>query len=786
MKTRNLLIMALLILAGYALAVESFLAAPAGESMNLVSPNGKNTITFTLADGHPMYAVSRFGTVVIELSQMGFIFKAENSPLGILEVISKDSSSKDETWEQVWGEKREIRNHYNQLSVSLKETGGSQRVLNIEFRAFDDGIAFRYIYPKQTADTLVIMDELTEFNLASDGQAWWIGAYQEQRYEYLTTKSAVSALSEKVHTPLTIQSESGLYLSIHEARLVNFASMALERTQGTRLKADLIPWEDGDRVKTNGSFISPWRTLQIAEQPGDLITSYLILNLNDTNVIEDVSWIEPHKYLGIWWAMHIGKFTFWEGDRHGASTANSRAYIDFCKELNIDHLLIEGWNKGWTEAWYENAMHEFSFTDATDDFDLKVVTDYAKQNGVKIIGYHETGSNLINYLSQIDDGMALYQSVGINDIKIGQVGSFLNMKEWHHGQFGVNYYRYVLEKAAEYKLTVNFHEPIKSTGERRTYPNMMSREGARGQEYNAWSDGNPPSHTATIPFTRMLAGPMDFTPGILDVGIAQGYEGRDVHTTAAKQLALYVVLYSPIQMLADLPENYVNNPAFQFMQDVPVDWDDTKVLNGVIGEYVTIVRKDRNSDDWYLGSLTNEEARTFELELSFLDYGKEYEAQIYADAEGITWENNANNIAISNKTVEKGDALEVKLAPGGGTAVRFTVSKVGMKHKQRKAALKNFQLYQNSPNPFYTSTVFEYDLKASAHVRFLIYDLSGKVVKVLTDEKQAMGKHKLTWEPKRLPGGFYFYKLQVDGFSEIKRLMLQDWLVNDIGFLSIP
>jgi alpha-glucosidase len=639
-------------------------------NLELASPDGKNVVQFILEDGKPMYKVSRSGQDILRPSQMGFTFKGENRSLGKLELVAADTSHTDETWEQVWGEKKEIRNHFKQLSIELRETNSAQRNLKIEFRAFDDGIAFRYLYPQQGETDLVIMDELTEFNLAGDGQAWWIGAYQPDRYEYLTTKSAVSSM-DTVHTPLTIETDKGLYVSIHEARLVDFASITVVQTEGSRLKADLVPWADGDRVKTDGSFTSPWRTLQIADKPGDLITSYLILNLNDANVLSDVSWIQPHKYLGIWWGMHIGKFTFWESPTHGASTKNAFKYIDYCAQLGIDHLLIEGWNKGWTPDWYKNKMHMFSFTESTKDFDLKAVTDYAKQKGVKIIGYHETGSNIINYRKQIDAGMGLYQSLGIQDIKIGQVGSRLNMKEWHHGQFGVNYYREVLKKAAQYQLAVNFHEPIKDTGERRTYPNMMSREGARGQEYNAWSEGNPPSHTATIPFTRLLSGPMDYTPGILDVDISQGYEGRDVHTTAAHQLSLYVVLYSPVQMLADLAENYVNKPAFKFLQDVPVDWQDTQVLNAAIGEYVTIVRKDRHSNDWYLGSLTNEEPRTFKIELSFLDPDKKYQAQIYADAEGITWKSNADKVSISKQTVSSTDTLQVKLAPGGGAAIRF-------------------------------------------------------------------------------------------------------------------
>ncbi len=639
-------------------------------SYQITSPNGKNQITFQLQNGMPKYSVSHDEKGVLALSDLGFVFKDNDSLYSNFEILDNQETSFDETWEQVWGEKKTIRNQYNQLSVTLQEKSEGKQKLEIQFRAFDDGVAFRYIYPQQGKDSLIIMDELTSFNLREDGDAWWIPAYRDNRYEYLTTKSLVSTL-DTVHTPLTIKSKSGLSLSFHEANLKDFASMTLARTTGTTLKADLVPWADGDKVKTNGSFTTPWRTLQIAETPGDLVTSYIILNLNDPNAIADTSWIKPSKYLGIWWGMHIGKYTFWESPTQGATTQNAFEYIDYCKKLGIDHLLIEGWNKGWTPAWYENRMHEFSFTEEADGFDLKKVTDYAKENGVHIIGYHETGSNIINYLKQIDEGMALYKEMGIHDVKIGQVGSRLNMKEWHHGQFGVNYYRHVLEKAAEYRLTVNFHEPIKDTGERRTYPHMMAREGARGQEYNAWSDGNPPSHTAILPFTRMLSGPMDFTPGVLDVEIKQGYEGRDVYTTAAKQLALYVVLYSPIQMLADLPENYVGNPAFKFLQDVPVDWEDTQVLNAEIGEYITTVRKDRFSDDWYLGSITNEESRFFEIPLSFLDENATYEAQIYADAEGITWNTNATEIAISTKEVQATDTLQLNLAEGGGTAIRF-------------------------------------------------------------------------------------------------------------------
>lgn len=635
----------------------------------IFSPNSKNSISFELVDGVAKYAVKHQDASVISSSKLGFEFKNNETLTDNFEIIHTEETSFDEVWKQVWGEKHSIRNKYNQLSIQLQEKSGKKRKLNLEFRAFDDGVAFRYIYPKQGEDKLIVMDELTEFNLTEDGDSWWIPAYKTNRYEHLFTKSTLSTL-DTVHTPLTIKSKSGLYLSLHEANLKEYASYTVAHKNGTNFEVDLMPWSDGDRVKTDGSFMSPWRTIQIGETAGDLIESYMILNLNEPNKLEDTSWIETYKYLGIWWGMHISKYSFWEGPKHGASTKISKEYIDASKKLGVGHLLIEGWNKGWTNEWYLNHMHEFSFTDATDDFNLKEVSDYARENDVKIIGYHETGSNIISYRKQIDAGMQLYQDMGINDVKIGQVGDKLNMKEWHGSQFGVEYYREVLNKAATYKLTVNFHEPIKGTGERRTYPNMMAREGARGQEYNAWSDGNPPNHTLILPFTRMLAGPMDFTPGVIDVEEKLGFNNRRVHTTAAKQLALYVTFYSPIQMLADLPENYIGKPEFQFLADVPTDWEDTKVLNGEIGEYITTVRKDLKSDDWFLGAMSNEEERKLEIELSFLGEGN-YEAQIYADAEGTTYMTNATKVVISKQEVKASDKLTLDIPSGGGTAIRF-------------------------------------------------------------------------------------------------------------------
>ena len=637
----------------------------------LASPNGKNKIKFELVKNAPKYAVSHGKTEVITPSDLGFLLKGNEDFSTNFEIKGAKTSTFDETWEQVWGEKKNIRNHYNQLSVELQQKTGNKRKLEIQFRAFDDGVAFRYVYPKQNVkDSIFIMDEKTTFNLKEDGKAWWIPAYRENRYEYLYENSPVSTL-DTVHTPMTVESKSGLKLSFHEANLIDFASMTLVNTKGTQLKPDLVPWADGVKVRVKDTFTSSWRTIQIGENAGELIDSYLILNLNEPNKLGNPSYVKPYKYFGIWWGMHIGKYTFWESDKQGATTKNAEKYIDFTAKEGFNHLLIEGWNKGWTPAWYENHMHMFSFTKSADNFDLEKVVEYGNKKGVELIGYHETGSNLINYLKQIDEGFALYKKLGIHTVKIGHVGSKLNMKEWHHGQFGVNYFRYVLEKAAQYDLAVFYHEPIKDTGERRTYPNMLAREAARGQEYNAWSEGNPPNHAVILPFTRMLSGPMEYTPGIMDVEIKQGYPGKRVHGTRAQQLAMYIVYYSPIQMLADLPENYEGVPSFQFLKEVPTDWKDTKVLNAEIGEYLTIVRKDQNSEDWYLGSMTNEKARNLEVSLSFLDPSAKYEAQIYADAEGTDETHNPTAVAISKTVVKASDSLKLNLGGAGGTAIRF-------------------------------------------------------------------------------------------------------------------
>ncbi|NOZ03190.1 MAG: glycoside hydrolase family 97 protein [FCB group bacterium] len=652
------------------------------ERINISSPDGKITVAFILNNGVPYYQVSRSGKDIIKTSKLGFAFK-DAAPLDRnLILVGDQESSFDETWTQPWGEVKDIRNNYNELRVRLKETTDNPRKMNLVFRVYDDGIGFRYELPEQEhLKSVQITDEETEFNLAGDHKAWWIKAYQWNRYEYLFQSSPVSEI-DTVHTPFTMETKDGLFLSIHEAALTDYSSMTLARKNKTDLECDLVPWSDGTKVKRETPFVTPWRTIQIAETAGDLITSYLILNLNEPNKLGDVSWIKPAKYVGIWWGMHLGIYTWASGEKHGATTANAKRYIDFAAKHGIPGVLIEGWNVGWDGDWLKNS-DLFNFTTPYDDFNMDTVSAYAAAKGVKIIGHHETSAGIANYERQVDDAFRYYLRYGINTIKTGYVGHGQNIipvgdttgaREWHHGQYMVRHYRKIVEKAAKYKIMLDVHEPIKDTGIRRTYPNMMTREGARGQEYNAWSKdgGNPPDYTTILPFTRLLAGPMDFTPGIFDLTFKKANRPNNrVNTTLAKQLALYVTIYSPLQMAADLIENYENQPAFQFIEDVPVDWQDTKVLHAKIGDYITVARKDRNSDDWYIGSITDEQGRTLETKLSFLDANRKYVAEIYADGADADWKTNPLSIDISKALVDNTTTLRIKLAPGGGQAIRI-------------------------------------------------------------------------------------------------------------------
>lgn len=660
------------------------------QPIEVTSPNSVLKLSFELKDGAPLYQISRFDMPVIKPSKLGFILKDASPLSGDFKIFSSQQKSVDETWTQVWGEKKDIRNNYTELRVDLEETSQAKRKMTIVFRVFDDGVGFRYEIPQQPGlNKFDIMDELTEFALTGNHTAWWIGAYQWNRYEYLYQKTRISEF-DKVHTPLTMETDNGLYLTIHEAALTDFASMTLARQKNNVLKADLVPWSDGIKVKTTTPLKSPWRTIQIVDTAGELITSYLILNLNEPNKLEDVSWIKPGKYVGIWWEMHLGTATWGSGEKHGATTANTKRYIDFASEFGFDGVLVEGWNIGWNGDWGQNG-DQFLFTKPYPDFDINEVTRYAREKGVRLIGHHETGAGVINYEKQMENAFTYYQKLGVRVVKTGYVGHGQNIKridengkiqkEWHHGQYMVRHYRKAVIEAAKHQISLDVHEPIKDTGIRRTYPNMMTREGARGQEYNAWDHqgGNPPEHSVILPFTRLLGGPMDFTPGIFDLHFKQANRPQNrVNTTLAKQLALYVVLYSPLQMAADLPENYrVNLKPFQFIADVPTDWADTQVLHARIGDYITIVRKDRNSENWHLGSITDEEGRLLEAPLLFLDAGKKYVAEIYRDGDNASWNDRPYDIEIEKKVVTRETTLQLRLASGGGQAIRFRPAKEG-------------------------------------------------------------------------------------------------------------
>ncbi len=643
---------------------------------SIKSPDKKIKIHFALHSYKPYYLVYYKNKVLIPASRMGFELQDISDLRKDFKVVDVIKSSFDETWEPIWGETASIRNNYNEMKVFLREKGEPNRQLNIIFRAYDDGIGFRYEFPEQDSlSDFNVIDELTEFNFDENHTAWWIPGDFDS-YEHLYNETGIDE-TEHVNTPVTFKTEDNLYLSIHEAALMDYPEMTLKK-DSTAFKyiCALAPWADGTKAKLKTPFKTPWRSIQIAEEPGDLIESYLILNLNEPCIYDDVSWIKPMKYAGIWWGMHIGYNTWGAGERHGATTEEAKRYIDFCAANNIPGLLIEGWNTGW-ESWF--AGDNFDFVTPYDDFDLEEVVRYGKDNGVEIIGHHETGGQVPMYEGHMENAFKLYHDLGIPAVKTGFAGKIRPEGENHHGQYLVRHHQKVIDTAAKYRIMVDAHEPIKPTGLRRTYPNFMTREGVRGMEYNAWSEGNPPEHTCILPFTRMLAGPLDYTPGIFDIKyeryreeLSKWHEAHDetpkrVHTTLSKQLALYVILYSPMQMIADLPENYEGNAAFEFISEVPVDWDDTKVLNGEIGNFITIARK--QGDNWFIGSITDENQRELEIKLDFLDPGKEYMAVGFSDSEKTDLEENPTAYKVEMYPVNSESIIVMGLAAGGGQAI---------------------------------------------------------------------------------------------------------------------
>ena len=680
-------------------------------SFSIHSPDKNTVIDFELKDGVPHYQVIYKDKHILNSSSLGFELK-DQPTFDQFEVTGSDTSTFYETWKPVWGQKSTIENHYTALTVSLQERNPPHLQLTIEFRVFNDGVAFRYTFPKQAAlDTFSILQEKTSFHLSGDPLAWWIPADYDS-YERLYTASRVSAIPDAIKnnsfnganeiymqddvtqlavaTPVTMRTDDGIYLSFHEANLTDYAEMTLRidsDSTGLSLISDLVPWPDGEKVKTKAPCNTPWRTLQIAETPGGLAMSDLIQNLNPPCAIQDVSWIKPSKYIGIWWGYHIGKYTWdYPGTKerpHGASTENAKAHIDFAAAHGIGGVLTEGWAGYLNRA--AGTSHDVSdmradyrnYSKGHPDFDLEEVAGYAKSEGVELIIHNETMGQVNNYESQLEQAYDLYQKLGIHYIKTGYAWHINapsrqdNGPHYHHSQYMVRHYQKVVEEAAKRQIMICAHEPIKDTGISRTYPNMLTREGVRGNEYNPWvkAHGNPPEHTTIIPFTRCLSGPVDFTPGTFDIKFDKYRKEQRVNTTLAKQLALMVVLYSPLQMANDLIENYEDHPAFQFIQDVPCTWDESRILDAVIGDYVVTAR--RKEQEWFLGAITDEEPRTLTVTLDFLEEGKTYHAEIYEDGKNIDFDTNPTDVNIRSIHVQRGDSLTIKMAKSGGMAVRL-------------------------------------------------------------------------------------------------------------------
>ena len=657
--------------------------ATAQAPVRVESPDGRTVVTVDVREGGLYYSIQRDRRALFLPSRLGFEFQGAPPLRDSLRITGSTSSTVDTVWTQPWGEVARVRDRHNERRISVSEGAPGNRQLVVVFRVFNDGVGFRYELPAQPGlSEFAIMQELTEFALADDARAWWIPSNRPRldRSEMLYSSSPVSVI-DSVQTPLTMETrDRRTFIVIHEAHLVDYARMFLagRGMEARTLRATLAPWADGVKVRGRTPFITPWRTIQIADRATDLSPSVLGLNLNPPSAIANTDWIKPMKYVGIWWGMHIGTMTWGSGPKHGATTENTKRYIDFAAANGLGGVLVEGWNVGWDGDWIAN-RNAFSFTQPYPDYDLPGLAAYAKQKGVKLIAHNETSGGLENYERQMDSAFALYRSLGIDAIKSGYVTDTVGGGHSHYSQFAVRHHRKVIETAAKYGIMLDVHEPIHDTGERRTWPNMMTREGARGQEYNAWGSegGNPPEHETILFFTRLLAGPMDFTPGIFDIlferstGRPRRPEESRVRTTLAKQLALYLVLYSPMHMAADLPETYANQPAFQFIRDVAVDWDTTRVIDGRIGDYVVVARKARNSPEWLVGAITDEESRTFTVPLSFLPRGRSYVAEIYADGPNAHWLTNPLPVAISRRPVTSASTLRLVLAPGGGQAIRI-------------------------------------------------------------------------------------------------------------------
>ena len=633
----------------------------------VTSPDGQISVTVGLKSGKPYYMVNYQNRPIVIPSHLGFLL--DDGEVGkSMRQVGKQTCTKDETWHQPWGEEVEVRNHYKELTLRLQEQSGSKRQMSVVFRVFDDGVGFRYIlHGINKGKEYQIQDELTEITLAHDAKAWSIPTNRTAYFEGIYTPSLLSQ-KDTVCTPLTIEYEDSLFLALHEAALEDYASVNLTpraSAEGVKLLTALTPWQNGVKVYCKGETKSPWRTILIGKTAGELMTNRVMLNLNEPSRIEDTSWIEPGRYIGIWWSIHKKENTWEMGPTHGATTQNVKRYMDFAARHGFSGVLAEGWNPGWGEG------ELISYLKTYPDFDMEEVCRYGASKGVRFIGHTETWGNSRLLEQQMDSAFAWYSRLGIRAVKTGYVGQLFDGKELAKSQYGIRHYRKVIETAAKYHIMIDNHEPAMPTGIQRTWPNLMTQEGVRGQEYNAWDrrGGNPPAHTVTLPFTRCLAGPTDFTPAIFN--FSEVVRGTHPHSTLAKQLGEFVVIYSPLQMAADAIENYEGQPALTFIESCPTTWGKTLVPNGEIGKYVTVARKERGGDRWFVGSITNEEARQIDLPLGFLEAGKQYRAIIYEDGPDADYECNPYPMTIRQVPVTNQSVLTLKLARSGGAAVRI-------------------------------------------------------------------------------------------------------------------
>ena len=673
------------------------------------SPDGNVVLSFSLkADGTPTYKMTYKGKPVINESTLGFTLKKDEPLTNHFKVVSDSKSTFKETWKPVWGEEKEILNHYNELLVQLKQDK-TNRLMNIRFRVYNEGVGFRYEFPTQKELTyFVIAEENTQFAMTGDHTAWWIpGDYDTQEYDYNESKlSEIRGLMKQsmtdnvsqfvfsptgVQTALMMKTKDGLYINLHEAALVDYALMNLNLDDKTFIfQSWLTPDAKGDKGYLYTPTKTPWRTVMVSDDARNILASRLILNLNDPCALADTSWIKPVKYIGVWWEMITGKSSWAYTDdlptikldevdytkvkpngTHAANNDKVRHYIDFAAKHGFDQVLVEGWNVGWEDWFGHRKDYVFDFVTPYPDFDIKALNDYAHAKGVKLMMHHETSGSTRNYERHMKAAYELMNKYGYNSVKSGYVGDILPIGEHHYSQSTINHYLYAIKEAAKHKIMLNAHEAVRPTGLCRTYPNLIGNESARGTEYEAFG-GNKPFHTTILPFTRLQGGPMDYTPGILETEVKNVNPNNtsQVRSTLAKQLALYVTMYSPLQMAADLPENYERfADAFQFIKDVPVDWQESVYLEAEPGRYITVARKDKHSDNWYIGNTSNENGHTSELLLNFLDKNKKYEATIYADAKNADWQTNPKAYTITKQKVNAKTKLKLTAAKGGGYAI---------------------------------------------------------------------------------------------------------------------